>query len=194
MKTVPILIFFLAGLPALLSAQDAIPAPPACDLIIENAQAELQKEADAGCKTAMRCVACTDKKSGAVVYANMVAHPKCLPQSDAKAAAAAPTDRKKPTGVTATATDTRPAPPHFEIIQERCEDGSGADLTVFIPGNAMRCSKDQYSFLWEIDGGKGGHAPDLQCACGKVAELTVTDIKTGLSQTKRLELLPCGKK
>jgi hypothetical protein len=175
-------------------AQDAIPAPPTCDKVLATTQADLQKQADATCTTATRCVACSEKKSGAVVYATLLAQPNCkTPPRETRANPSANTDFNKPNTV-AKAADTRPGPPVFDIFQERCEDGSGVDLDVFIPGNAMECSKDQYSFLWEVDGGKGGHTADLKCACGKTAKLTVTNIKTGLSYTKRVELLPCGTK
>ncbi len=196
MKSRHIATCLLSGLFCLttvfLSAQDAIPAPPACDKIMASTQGDLQIQADASCKTVTRCIACTEKKSGAVAYVTLVAQPKCKAQPNSNVAAAAPTDRKKQVG--ATITNTRPELPNFDIIQQRCEDGSGADLSPFIPGDAAQCSKDRYSYLWEVDGGKGGHAADLKCACGKVAKLTVTDMKTGLSHTKQIELLPCGKK
>jgi hypothetical protein len=183
-------MFFLTTV--ILSAQDAIPAPPACDKIMASTQGDLQKEADANCKTATRCIACTEKKSGAVAYVTLVAQPKCNVRSNNDVAAAAPTDRKTPAGAAAT-TKTRPAPPTFDILQQRCEDGSGIDLKPLIPGDAAECSKDRYSYLWEIDGSKGGHASDLKCACGKVATLTVTDAKTGLSYSRQVKLSPCRK-
>lgn len=197
MKLQRIVTCFLSGLFCLstitLSAQDALPAPPACDKIMATTQGDLQKQADASCKTVTRCIACSEKKSGAVAYVTLVAQPKCNAPANSDVAAAAVTDRKKQAGVVTTS-KTRPELPNFDILQQRCEDGSGADLSPFIPGDAAQCNKDRYSYLWEIDGGKGGHAPDLKCVCGKVAVLTVTDSQTGLSRSKQIELLPCGKK
>lgn len=196
MKLQHIVTGFLSGLFCLttvnLSAQGALPAPPACDKIMATAQGDLQKQADASCKTETRCIVCSEKKSGAVAYVTLVAQPKCNAPANGDVAAAAITDRKKQVGI-ATTTNTRPELPNFDILLQRCEDGSGADLKPFIPGDAAQCNKERYSYLWEIDGGKGGHAADLKCACGKVAKLTVTDSQTGLSQTKQVALLPCGK-
>lgn len=175
-------------------AQSAVPAAPNCDQILGTTKAAMQKEADANCKSVTRCVTCTDKKLGQLLYTTMVVNPtsKCA-SSGSKASMDTNVAERGPAGTTAKATVDRPTAPSFELVQERCEDGTGINIDVFMPGNAMQCTKDQYAFLWEIDGGKGGHAANLQCACGKVAQLTVTEIKTGLSQMRRIELLPCSK-
>lgn len=170
-------------------------APPTCDQALASAQAELQKQANETCYSATRCITCTEKKSGAVVYATLVAKPTCKPDRKQKAdpSPTSMAEHNKPNTV-AKAAEPRPAPPMVDVLQQRCEDGSGVDLSVFIPGNTLQCGKGDFSFLWEVDGGKNGHAAELQCVCGKVAQVTVTDTKTGLSSVKRIELMPCGKK
>ncbi len=189
-----LILIGLFCLPAVFStAQNAIEVPPPCGDVLASTQAELQKMANATCRSATRCVPCTEKKSGAVVYATLLAQPRCkAPEVPTKVQGPAQTERNPPQPNVAQA-EPKPTLPVFEIVQQRCESGQGADLSVYIPGNTLQCGKGQYAFLWEIDGGKGGHADTVPCACGKIAQLTVTDIKTGLSQTKKLELIPCSK-
>ena len=187
-------LFLFAG--QFVSAQNAIPAPPSCDQILSSTKAAMQKEADANCRSVTRCVACTDKKSAQVIYATMIVDPSAqrCKTAPTKAAGNTMAAERSPVKAAGKAAEILPETPVFEFLQERCEDGTGVNLDVYIAGNAMRCTKDQYAFLWEIDGGKGGHATRQECICGKVAQLTLTDTKTGLSQTKRVELLPCAKK
>ena len=205
MKTVIFKIGLLAGL-LLFSCQfanaqrnkvaqrsSALPVLPACDVILSSTKAEMQKVADATCKSVTRCVPCSDARLGQDVYVTLVVNPIAADCVPAKAQASGTVQAERAPPPTPAANEVLPENPVFEIRQARCEDGTGVDLDVFIPGNAMQCSKDQYAFLWEIDGGKGGHAPTLNCACGKTAQLTVTDIKTGRSLTKEVTLLPCGK-
>lgn len=207
MKTVIFKICLLAGL-VFFSCQfanaqkrtaqrsSAIPALPVCDKILSEAKAEMQKQADATCKSVTRCVPCNDTRLNHNLYVTLVVNPiaaKCMP-AKAQASGAVQAERAPPAAAVApAANEILPENPVFEIRQAVCENGAGVDLDVFIPGNAMQCSKDQYSFLWEIDGGKGGHSSTINCACGKTAQLTVTEIKTGRSLTKEVTLLPCGK-
>lgn len=155
-----------------------------CDQFIEATNKKLKEEANATCTTQYTCVECTDRTSNMKIYATMVVqpdNPNCKGASEIsiKEDAVSRGAEKKGT------TEFR-----AELLQSPCITG-GTNLEVFIPGYGK--ASQAFSYLWEIDGGKGGHLPSLQCACGKEAKVRVTQLATGESITLTAKLnSTCG--
>lgn len=180
---------------ALVTAQKPTPGVQKCNALISDVQNAIQKQADESCRTITEQIACTDDKTGRVVYTTLVAQPRCKTIKNNKVQKAMKNQPKagapKATSGDDPGPGTRPAAPYVDIMQWTCEAGTGLDLEVFVPGNATRCETNRYSYIWEIDGRKQGHAAQLQCICGRKAKVTVTDSQTGLSTTKEIDLMGC---
>jgi hypothetical protein len=147
--------------------------PNFCDAVLEATSKKLQDEANATCTTQYNCVECTDRKTGMKLYATMVVQPtnptcKVVTEISVKEDAVS-------RGSEAKAVDFR-----AELLQSPCFAG-GTNLEVFLPGYGQ--ASREFSYLWEIDGSKGGHLPNVQCACGKEAKVRVTQLATGESIT-----------
>ncbi len=143
-----------------------------CDQVITATNKKLKEEANATCASQHTCVECTDRTTMMKIYATMVVQPdkpNCKMVSEI-----AISDDAVSRG-TETRTGFR-----AELLQSPCFAG-GTNLEVFLPGYGE--ASREFSYLWEIDGGKGGHLPTIQCACGKEAKVRVTQLATGESIT-----------
>lgn len=154
-----------------------------CDELLPMKYRALQDEANAECKTIDICLECVDRKSGFKLYATLVVQPndpKCKPLEKIAT---------EPDALHRGGTPSKPAHFKVEIIQSPCING-GNNLQAFIPG--WGTDSREFSFLWEVDGVKGGHLPSLFCACGKQAKLRVAHNSSGESVVVAIKLHPCN--
>ena len=145
-----------------------------CDQVLAATSKKLKAEANSTCATQYTCVECTDRTTMMKIYATMVVQPdnpicKMATEIAVKEDAASRGADKEPTSRF-----------RAELLQSPCFAG-GTNLEVFLPGYGQ--ASREFSYLWEVDGGKGGHLPSLQCACGKEAKVRVTQLATGESIT-----------
>jgi hypothetical protein len=147
-------------------AKKAVPAKVKyCDTALPEAEKRMKAEANNTCTTQHICVECTERTSKVTIAATMVVQPdkgNCKPVTDITC--------EECDAVDFTA----------RILQSPCFAG-GTNLEVIIPGYGK--DSREFSYLWEIDGGKGGHLASIQCACGKIARVRVTQLATGKSMT-----------
>jgi hypothetical protein len=143
-----------------------------CDQVIANTNKRLKEEANATCATQHTCVECTDRTTMMKIYATMVVQPD-------KPGCKVATEIAISDDAVSRGTETRTGF-RAELLQSPCFAG-GTNLEVFLPGYGQ--ASREFSYLWEIDGGKGGHLPTIQCACGKEAKVKVTQLATGESIT-----------
>jgi hypothetical protein len=158
---------------------DKTPKLDYCELLLPKLERELKDEANATCTTQSACVECLDKASRIALAATLVVQPDkegCKPATDITtddAALSRGSQKQKPASFRA------------QILQSPCIAG-GTSLEVYIPGYGH--ASREFSYLWEIDGGKGGHLPKLTCICGKSARVRVTRLATGESVTLSMKL------
>jgi hypothetical protein len=150
-----------------------------CDEILPQTVKDLQSKADADCKTITTCVPCVERASNIEVYATVVIQPKEAQCKMVKGAMPYKVNPNEPKPVF-----------YFDVLQSTCTR-EGVTLEVFMPGNDIR--PGEYTFLWEIDGNKAGHAQRQECVCGSKATVTVTQSSTGKRAVREI-ILPraCG--
>ena len=150
-----------------------------CDAKLPPEGKRLQELANETCTTQTACVACMDRASKIALAATLVVQPDkegCKPATDIAtedAAISKGAQKQKPTSF------------HAQILQSPCIAG-GTSLEVYIPGSGH--ASREFSYLWELDGGKGGHQPKQTCICGKWAKVRVTRLATGESVTLSIKL------
>ena len=146
-----------------------------------------QITANAECRTVLQCVECTDSKSKEKTCKTVSVQPdkkSCLNASEIP--------QNVNIGTPSNGKQTLVEPFVVEIIQNYCYNG-GISLEAMVPvdGQSSMDGKAQasmYSFLWEIDGGKGGHSARLHCVTGKKATVRVTKLSSGESVTRVVNL------
>lgn len=92
-----------------------------------------------------------------------------------------------PSFASTTVAETTPSLPfNFNLIASHCIAG-GVGLSVDIE------NPSEYAFLWEINGGHGGHdMSTLTCLCGDSATVYIMRLADGVSISKSIALPPCG--
>lgn len=176
----------IAATVLLQPAQAQSPTNPGreyCDELLPKVQKELQDDANAQCQTLYVCLECVERKSNQVLYATIVVQPTSPNCRSLKEISTLDTPPSRG--------NEKPKRPRFqvEIIQSPCF-AEGNNLEVFIPGWGQ--GTREFSYLWEIDGNKGGHLPSVTCACGKEARVRVTHLPSGESVVKIIKLSPCN--
>ncbi len=168
-KTILLVMLLTGGIAITVSAQKATTPTTVkvtyCDAALPAAEKRLKADANNTCTTQHICVECTERTSKVTIAATVVVQPdkgNCKPVTDITC--------KECDAVDFTA----------RILQSPCFAG-GTNLEVLLPGYGE--GSREFSYLWEIDGGKGGHLPSIQCACGKEARVRVTQLATGKSMT-----------
>ncbi|MBK9017592.1 MAG: hypothetical protein IPM82_28075 [Saprospiraceae bacterium] len=160
-------------------AVDKTPKPDYCELVLPKVERELKADANATCTTQSACVECMDKASKIILAATLVVQPDkegCKPATDITTEDAA---------ISRGAQKQKPASFRAQILQSPCYAG-GTNLEVYIAGYGQ--TSREFSYLWEIDGKKGGHLPKQTCICGKLAKVRVTHLATGESVTLNMRL------
>ena len=160
-------------------ADDKTPQLDYCELLLPKVERELKADANATCTTQSACVECMDKASKIALAATLVVQPD---KEGCKGATDIATDED---AVSRGAQKQKPASFRAKILQSPCYAG-GTNLEVYIIGYGS--SSREFSYLWEVDGKKGGHQPKLSCICGKSARVRVTRLATGESVTLSLKL------
>ncbi|MBK8555157.1 MAG: hypothetical protein IPL65_05010 [Lewinellaceae bacterium] len=168
-------------------------ALPYCDAVLKTEKVALQKEANSACASKMVCMPCMERTTKTAIHACLVAHPT-TPACAAVGAEPVEVERAAPSGTAnrnqTPANNTAVAQAFdFEIMRSVC-DRSGVSLEVFIPGNTCGDTRETYTYLWELDGGKGGHESKVECTCAKEVKVIVTKSSTGERVTKMIRLQP----
>ncbi len=160
--------------PPVYATDDPNAKAPFCDAIMPKVVEELQKTAASTCKTATTCVRCTERASGAEMYATLYAQPK-----DPKC--------NVTTGVsydTKNGTDN-PLRLYFEVLQSVCIR-EGVTLALSFPDTRVDLSL--YSIVWEVDGRVVSQSQQANCICGKTGSVTVTEKSSGRQAKKYMKL------
>ncbi len=145
-----------------------------CDIALPKLETTLKSEANATCNTQYACIECKDRASSLVIAATLVVQPE---KADCKPAASIATQ----TSSLSRGGDMVQAPNfNASILQSPCF-ASGTNLEVYVAGYGT--ASREFTYLWEMDGLKGGHLPSIQCASGKTASVRVTQLATGASKT-----------
>lgn len=154
-----------------------------CEEAVKAARKTNQVQANAECRTVLQCVECLDSKSKEKTCKSVSVQPdkkSCLNASEIP--------QSTNIGTSPNGKQTVVEPFAVEIIQYYCYNG-GVSLEAFVPVDGQsnmdgKAQASMYSFLWEIDGAKGGHAAILNCATGKKATVRVTKLSSGESVTR----------
>ncbi|MBK9337745.1 MAG: hypothetical protein IPM98_14750 [Lewinellaceae bacterium] len=150
---------------------------PFCDVIMPKALEELQKNASSTCRTATTCVRCTERTSGAEIYATLYAQPK---DSKCNVTTEVAYDTKKIMNNSLWL--------YMEVLQSVCTR-EGVTLELSFPDTRVDLSL--YTIVWEVDGQVVSQTPQANCVCGKTGSVTVTEKSTG-RQTKKYMKLAAG--
>lgn len=170
-------------------AQNNAPASPKllpCKDALAQAAKDNQARANAECQTVYQCVECMDEKNTRTCRALTVQPQKnaCLTAAEVVAEPVSATKQTPGGDVPAQAFAV-------EILQSVCVV-SGISLEAIVPQEGISKpdgkSQNGYSFLWEIDGQKNGHAARIECVEGKEAKVTVTKLANGHTVVKRVRL------
>jgi len=148
--------------------------PASCDAVLPSVLAELQKEADKTCKTAIHCVPCTDRSTGYPVYVTLYAEPKAPRCNVLTSEEYLPAEN--PSKLLAL---------RFEVLQSVCTK-EGVSLTISFPD--PRVNVENYDISWEMNQRIIGRGVQVNCVCGKIVNLTVTERATGRAAKKQLTL------
>ena len=158
-----------------------------CEEAVKAARKANQVRANAECRTVFQCVECIDSRSKEKTCKSLSVQPdkkSCLNASEIPQninIGTSPSDKQ-----------TVVEPFGLEIIQNHCYNG-GVSLEAIVPTDGQsnidgKAQATMYSFLWEIDGGKGGHAAVLNCVTGKKATVRVTKLSSGEAVTRVVNL------
>ena len=161
--------------PSAAVTDDPNAQPPFCDVAIPKALEELQKAAEASCKTGQTCIPCTDRTTGTTLYATLYAQPKDT-KCNVVSSTAYETIREK---------DKMLRGVQFEILQAVCTR-EGVSLEVSLPDASIDLR--QYNINWEVDGRAAGSGINVNCVCGKTASVTLTEKTTGRQAKKQVRL------
>ena len=72
----------------------------------------------------------------------------------------------------------------YNIISSFCyADGLSLGVNIAYP--------KKYTYLWEINGGPGGHNITVDCVCGSYAKVRVMRLSDGLQVSKTMSLPKC---
>lgn len=154
-----------------------------CKLVLAKAQKALQLKANDECRTLIQCVSCEDPQTKQKTCVKVVAQPqrsKC-----GQAVEVVPLEQGSATSGFQNGFEV-------EIVQWPCYE-RGVSLEAVVVGNGEesvdgKAQASAYSFLWEIDGGKGGHGSILSCIQGSKATVRVTKLSTGVSVIRSVKL------
>lgn len=148
--------------------------PASCEAVLPSVLAELQKEADKNCKTAVRCIPCTDRSTGYPVYVTLYAEPKTPRCNVITGEEYLPSEG--PSKLLAV---------RFEVLQSVCTK-EGVTLTISFPD--PRVNVNDFDISWEMNQRIIGRGQEVNCVCGKIVNLTVTERATGRAAKKQLTL------
>lgn len=156
---------------------------PTCNQAVAAVKKGLQGQANAECRTIFQCVECMNEKTKMKSCVNVAVQPQksaCATAANVNAEVAK--------------TDSNNEGPGFavEVLQSPCYAGGAAlEAVVAVDGQLKpdgKMMKTEYSYLWEIDGKKGGHSPFLDCVSGQKATVIVTRLSTGKSVSRTVVL------
>lgn len=162
------------SLPPDYGTDDPNTKAPFCDAIMPKVVEELQKTASSTCKTATTCVRCTERASGAEMYATLYAQPKD-PKCNVTTGVAY--DIKKGSD--------NPLRLYFEVLQSVCIR-EGVTLALSFPDTRVDLSL--YSIVWEVDGRVVSQSQQANCICGKTGSVTITEKSSGRQAKKYMKL------
>ncbi len=183
-KTLPVIVCLLMLSATGATAQNANtvtskkPATPHCDEILPTVKKQAQQEANQNCKTVTVCTECIEKASKLKIDAVQVIQPTCDGAAQMEDLVVESKVAYKTMRL------------NVQILQSPCIN-KGMNLEAFVPGANQNPNRSQYAFLWEIDGKKAGHEKTINCTCGKVAVVRVTDTNSGISISRTARLKGC---
>lgn len=156
-----------------------LPSTPTCDKVLPTVKKEAQDEANQTCSTITTCTECIDKATKIKINAVQVIQPTCDGAStiDEVNSSQAVSYKKQRF--------------NYDILQSPCTK-EGTSLEIYMPGLNNRVDKNKYSYMWEVDGKKAGHEKAINCVCGNVVTVKVTELKSGFSISKKATLKRCN--
>ncbi len=182
-----LLLFFAASVygqkPTAGSASQTSTSLPGCSKAVAGVKKGLQAQANAECRTVFQCVECMNEKTKQKSCVNVAVQPEksaCATAANVNAEVAK--------------TDSNNEGPGFavEVLQSSCYAGGAAlEAVVAVDGQLKpdgKMMKTEYSYLWEVDGKKGGHSPFLDCVSGQKATVIVTRLSTGKTVSRTVVL------